>query len=219
MQEEVGRNQKKQKERRPPRKISKNYLQNAGLYYLQRFTASEGHFKTVLRRKIDRSLKEHGTPDLRECLVWLDEVTRSFVDAGYLDDTRYAKGLVASLQLRGRSVSQMRARLRQAQIAPELIESTIAAHLEDVSCHIDVGDMPSNWPQNTSNVVEYISALKCAKRRRIGPFSSLARTEKPHDKALAILARNGFSYEIAQTILQTEHSEAEAFLLYARSVL
>jgi regulatory protein len=219
MQEEVDRNEKKQKEHRPPRKISKNYLQNAGLYYLQRFTASEGHFKTVLRRKIDRSLKEHGTPELAECLTWLDEVASSFVEAGYLDDTRYVKGLVASLQLRGRSVSQMRARLKKAQIAPDLMEEAIAAHLSAVSEVMNVKDMPSNWPQDTSEIVEYIAALKCAKRRRIGPFSVLARTEKPHDKAMAMLARSGFSYEVAQTILKTDHGEAEAFLLHARSVL
>jgi regulatory protein len=219
MQEEVDRDNSKQKARPLARKISKSYLQNAGLYYLQRFTASEGHFKTVIRRKIDRSLRDHAEPELNICLTWLDEVASSFVEAGYLDDKRYAKGLVESLQLRGRSLNQMRARLKQAQIAPELIESTIEAHLKTIAESLDVSDMPSNWPQNTANVVEYIAALKCAKRRRIGPFSVLSRTEKPHDKALAILARNGFSYETAQIILQTDHGEAEAFLRYARSVL
>lgn len=219
MNEDFKNKNSKQRKPRPVRKITKSYLQNSGLYYLQRFAASEGHFKTVMRRKIDRSAKEHPDTNMADCLSWLDEVAQSFVEAGYINDERYAKGLVHSLQAKGKSVKQIQARLRQAQIDLNLVERVLRETKAAAAENIDQQYVPSNWPQNSSNILEYIAALKCAKKRRIGPFSFLAREEKPHDKALAILARSGFSYDVAQVILSTDQQEAEEMLFEARCVL
>ncbi len=204
--------QQKKKEKRPPRKITKSYLQNSGVYYLERYPASIAHFQTVMRRKIDRSLQHHGVPEREACLNWLGEVTEKFVEYGYLNDQRYAEGMVNSLLQKGRAQMKIRARLKQAG----LDEQTIAAAMSKLNAsraeHIDINDLPSNWPQNPSNINEYIAALKCAKKRRIGPYTALARTPKEPEKALAILARNGFSYDLAQTILRTDADEAERLL-------
>ena len=111
MQSEDGFKKKEQK-KRVARKITQSYLQNSGLYYLQRYAASESHFKSVMARKIDRSLTDHPSLDKNQCLEWLDEVAEKFVKAGYLNDERYATGLLQSLQIKGRSQKQIQGRMR-----------------------------------------------------------------------------------------------------------
>ncbi len=207
---------KKKKEIRPPRKISKSYLQNAGLYYLERYPASVAHFKTVMQRKIDRSIRYHGTPSREECAEWLDGVADKYVEYGYLNDQRYAEGLIHSLQQKGRAEMKIRARLKQAGIDEHVIVSLMARKKEEEAERLNDLPIPSNWPQQSSNISEYLAALKYAKKRRVGPYAALARTPKDPEKALAMLARNGFSYDIAQVILQTDADEAEVFLLHSR---
>jgi regulatory protein len=209
---------KKEQKKRLARKITESYLQNSGLYYLQRYAASEAHFKTIMSRKIDRSIIDHPDLDKTQCLEWLDEIAQKFIKAGYLNDERYATGLLQSLQVKGRSQKQIQGRMRHAGVAPDIIERVAQARYAEMAERIDASDLPSNWPLNTLNLSEYIAALKCARKRRIGPFEYMSAQPKPHDKALAMMARNGFSYDIAQTILATDKVEAEDIMILARSL-
>lgn len=219
MSEDSKATYQKDKKVKPPKKITKSYLQNSGLYYLQRFAASEEHFKDVMRNKIKRSLAHHGAPKLGECEEWLEQVVQSFVSLGYLDDERYAKGLVQSLRLKGRSATQVQLRLKKAKLDSQLIEQTIEIYNLERLKDFEQLDLPTNWPDVSAKTHDYIAALKCCKKRRIGPYESLSRAPKPYDKSVAILARNGFSYDIAQTVLRTDMNEAEDFLLEAQRFL
>jgi len=101
------------REFKPPKKITEKYLHNSGLAYLQRFTASSMHFKTVMTRKIDKSCRHHEEQDREECLQMLDKTTEKFRELGLLDDEAYLKGMITSFRRRGLSARQIDARKKK----------------------------------------------------------------------------------------------------------
>ena len=71
--------------RRPPRKATPRYLENAALHYLERFATSAENLRRVLMRKVDRSARAHGT-DPDEGAAAVEALIERFVRAGLLDD-------------------------------------------------------------------------------------------------------------------------------------
>ena len=78
---------KKDKKKRP---VTRDYLFNAGAYYLQRYSSSEANFRRVLTRKIYR--RDQGDVSDEDIGLWLDETCEKFRKVGALDDNKYAEG-------------------------------------------------------------------------------------------------------------------------------
>ncbi len=174
MTEKQSKPQKKQK------RITPDYLRNAGLYYLQRFAASEANFRRVMERKILKSAHDHPDQDLSECRAWLEDVVVAFRRLGYLQDHAYALGFTRSLRQKGWPRARIINRLRQQGLDDEAITKAF----ED--------------PEN--DVRDCDQALAYARRKKIGPYRA-AHPADFYQKDLAALARAGFSYEIAQYVL------------------
>ncbi|MCI5060484.1 MAG: recombination regulator RecX [Alphaproteobacteria bacterium] len=179
----------KKKAFRPPKKISGKYLHNSGLAYLQRFPASTHHFKQVMMRKIKRSCAHHTDQKMEECVKLLDDTVKNFKRLGFLDDEAYLRGMVNSLRRRGQSSRAIQAKLTQKGFTQEQILKALQAYDDE----------------NESG--EIVFALLLARKKKIGPFDE---TEKyTPDKALAILARAGYSYDIAKKVLEFSKEESE----------
>lgn len=177
---------------RKPKKISERYLQNAGLHYLQRFAASRNHFKTVMARKIKRSCMAHPDQDYETCMAMLDPICDRFEEAGLLNDELYARGMVQSLRRSGKSARAITTKLRQKGLQYDLIQEKLG--------EVDAG-------QNDEGVQpDFQAALKLAKKRSLGPFKKDGE-EEDFKKSLAILARAGFSFDIATEVLKLERSD------------
>jgi regulatory protein len=75
-----AQNKKSEKKtgRKKPKKITAQYLHNAGLYYLQRFAASRGQFRSVMLRKIRRSCMEHREQDYEACAALVEKIVEKF---------------------------------------------------------------------------------------------------------------------------------------------
>lgn len=172
------------------KKIAVSYLENAGAYYLERFAASEGQFRRVMTRKIDLSCREHPDQSREECLSLLETVIDKFRKLGYLNDEIYARGLLRSLQQRGYSRTRIMATLKSKGLATETIDP-----LEDAL---------------TSNQ-DRISAIRFMQRKKLGSFM-LRERENAQQRDLASLARAGFSYDIASSVLSLSREEAEVAL-------
>jgi len=188
------------KKTRPlPRKPTADSLRAAALAYLERFPASTARLRQVLDRKIARycrlSETEH-TP--QEWSGTIETLIAGLRNAGYLDDTAYAQGLARSLALRGTSARMMASRMSARGLAPDVIAQALARQKEEQAETGMEGDFPS--------------ALRFARRRRIGPFAQNTGAGKSEEKALATLARAGFDYETAQRVMRTHRHEAEAIL-------
>jgi regulatory protein len=169
--------------RKPPRRVSAAYLERAAMAYLERYASSSQNLRRVLRRKVDKRCRLRGE-EPGEFYALIDEVVAKSLRVGLLDDGRYAEARVATLRRRGGSARAIQAKLS----AKGVDRSTIAAALmgED-------GD-------------ELAAAHALARRRKLGPYRPGDRVPY-RDKDLAALARGGFAYGIARSVIDGERPD------------
>lgn len=171
-----------------PKKITPDYLRNSGLYYLQRFAASTHQFRKVMRMKISRSIRHHGTPELEQAHSWLEDLIQEFEEIGYLNDEAYLTASVRSLRLsRGLSQRMILMKLGQKGFS----ENEVIGALNDL---MEDGEAPSQS--------ELHAALRFAERKKLGPYHPDPPRKTP-EQQLASLARAGFSYDICRKVFES----------------
>ena len=137
-------------------------------------------------KRVKRAQSIHGgTKD--EAVALVNEAIASLISATLIDDARLARLWVVSLRRRGTSSRMIRQKLREKGVGVSHIDAALAGSESD-----EDGDP------------ELASALAYAKRRRLGPFRN------PYDdswerkrKDMATMARVGFSFGIAQGIIDS----------------
>ena len=172
------------------KKITQSYLENAGAYYLERFSASITQFKKVMGRKIELSCRDHPEQDKEACFVSLEIVIKKFESLAYLNDNNYGRILVGSLQNKGMSHTRLLMTLRLKGLSEDIIDQIA----------------PERDIDNDKK-----SALRWAKRKRLGPFSLRVR-ENDMSRGLSSLARAGFDYDVAKWVMSMSVNEAENLL-------
>ena len=165
---------------RTPKRITRSYLENAALAYLERFSSSAENLRRVLMRKVERSCRHHGE-DPNDYAGLVAEVVQRCARNGLIDDRRYAEGRVASLRRRGGSTRAIAARLDQKGVERDVIEAALAADETD----------------------DAAAAQAFARRRRIGPYRAGDRAAY-REKDLAAFARAGFGYAVARAVIDGE---------------
>ena len=181
----------KKKRIKKPKKITAPYLRNSGLFYLQRFTASSGHFKSVMLNKVRKSCAYHKDQDYEACAALVDTLVENFLKEGLLDDAGYLRGMVNSLRRSGKSRRAITAKLQQKRIPAQDIESALNQFDEE------------NFEDPRE--AEFQSALKLARKRKLGPYDETGKYKD--DKALNILARQGFSFDTSRRVLNIDKEE------------
>lgn len=167
-----------------PKKLSERYLRNAGEYYLNRFPASSNHFLTVMTRKIDRSCHAHPDQNRQE---WIDHVKTTlipyFCDLGFINDELYAKALFNSLKNKGLSSYVIKNKMKIKGVDRDMVHTLCS--------------------DDESGVKDKDAVHIFARKKKIGkynPSPKLDENEKRKD--LGKLARAGFSYELAISVLE-----------------
>jgi len=174
-----------QNRNKQPKPVTAQYLENAALYYLQRFASSSGNLRRVLMGKVERSARAHGT-DRAEGAAMVESLIERYLSSGLLDDKAYAEAKAASLHRRGTSTWGIREKLSMKGLESD----HIAAALETVD-------------EETPGDTELTAAIALARRRRLGPFRTTGRAEH-RDKDLAALGRAGFGYQTARRVVDAE---------------
>lgn len=174
--------------RKIPRKVSATSLENAALYYLQRFATSSENLRQVLSRRVQRAAKHHDT-DVEACAQWIDDLIGRYMECGLLNDAAYARAQAASLNRRGKSLRAIRVKLAQKAVPGDIIDDTLGALADELG------------------EPDLAAAIAYARKRRIGPYRLNVKPSDNRDKELAALARNGFSYSLARKIVEAEDSE------------
>ena len=172
-----------EKKDKPMRKMTKVRIKNIGLYYLKRFESSVANLRSVLRRRVN-DYAFH-TPEFvkQEGYDWIEEVLSDFQRVGYLNDARYSELKIKDYMAAGKSPRYIHGKLHEKGIDENLIEKLIAEQDFD----------------------PFESALKLARKRRIGPFSASEKVRKERrSKDLAILVRAGFDYDVAVKVLESQ---------------
>ena len=185
----------KDKPEKTPRKINPRYLHNSGLYYLERFAASKAHFKEVMCRKSKRSCMHHKDQDYDACIKMVDELADKFEACGLLNDEVYANALAASLRRKGLSTRAAQVKMRNKGISFD--QASLALGQLDAQSY------------ETQEDAEFAAALKLARKKKIGPYSVVK--DQDNQKSLGVLARAGFSYDIARCIIDMEPGNLEKF--------
>jgi regulatory protein len=148
-------------------------LERAALGYAGRYATTRARLAAYLRRK----LRERGWAGADEPPV--DRLVERMADLGYVDDRAFAAARAASLGHRGYGERRVREALRAAGVADE--DSAEAAE----SARRDAWD----------------SALRFARRRRIGPFAESEPDRAGREKALGVLLRAGHPADLARRLV------------------
>lgn len=162
------------KKPKPP--LDEAGLRSLGLFYVGKYATTRAKLATYLARKIrERGWAGVETPDV-------DTLIANFAELGYVDDAAFATARAASLVRRGFGEGRIRMSLRHAGIGGEA--AATISHLE--------GDEA------------LASAMRFAKRKRIGPFGMPTTDPKLRNRAFAAMIRAGHTFEIARTVLDMQ---------------
>ena len=175
--------------RKVPRKVTPKSIENAALYYLQRFSSSSENFRRVMMRRVKRSAQYHNT-NLKEGAEIVDELISRFTRVGLLDDLQFAKNRVASLRRRGLSERAIRAKLMEKGVVLEVINQSLELLEYD----------------NKNS--ELSAAIIYSRKRCLGIFRKTSYgSNRFREKDMAKLARAGFNYRIAYIVINAETTE------------
>ncbi len=174
------------RKKRNPRKITPSYLHNYALFYLERFSSSSANLHKILMRRVHKSVPFHGEPTMDAAIKMVDETVTKLIDLKIIDDDIYAKSRTTAFRRAGNSKRQISAKLFAKGLSNEQIDTAITT--VDSEHGYDNPDL--------------IAAIRYAQRRGIGPYRKKV-TDDPEQfkKDLAKLARAGFSFDIAQNVL------------------
>ena len=180
-------------ERRVPRKITPARLERIALAYLERYASSTENLRRVLMRRVKRAAAHHGS-DPEDGAAMVDDLLRRYQETGLLDDDAYARMRTTSLHRRGASK-----RLIRAQLASKGVDSAI------------IGKALEALDGEHTNA-DLAAACRYARRRRLGPWRVRDRDDN-RERDLAALARQGFSYDVARRVIESENRETLEELL------
>lgn len=181
--------------RKPPRRVSAEYLERSALHYLERFASSTANLRRVLTRKVQLSARAHGT-DPAEGAAWVDALLERFARSGLLNDKAYAEMKAVGLQRRGGSSRTIKQKLAAKGLDSGLIDEAMG-ELEGAG----------------EGQADLAAAIAYARRRRIGPYRiDRGRSDEDlrarRDKELASMARAGFDLDTARRVLDAEDPDA-----------
>ena len=169
--------------KRPPKKITSQRLKNIALYYLKRFETSTANLRAVLRRRVDEYARWDKSFDKAEAYEWVEKIIEEFLALKYVDDVRFAEIKIRNYLVAGKSPRYILGKLKEKGIDDSLTSKLLSEQEYD----------------------PFEAALKLARRKKIGPFSSSPETRKERrTKDLGVLVRAGFDYDLAVRILEIE---------------
>ncbi len=160
-------------------KLSPEALREAALRYLDRQDGSVEQVRRALLRRVQRYGDDTNQAGVREDI---ERVLQRLIEAHLLDDARFAVGFAAGQRRRGASTVLLRQKLLARGIAAEEIEAAIEA----ISSNEDTSEEAS-------------AEVYARKRRLLQRYDLNVPAER--QKALAALARRGFSFDVAKKAL------------------
>ena len=171
---------------RPRGPLKKSSLENAALYYLERYAASVEGLRRVLARRVEKAAREERC-DREEAAAWVGDIVERFARSGLVDDRVFAEAKVASRRRRGDSAKRIQAALHEKGVDTAIIADALAeADGED------------------RQAAELEAAWRLARRRRLGPYRPAGQRAERRTRDLASLGRAGFGYAIAVAVVDAD---------------
>lgn len=174
--------------RRPtasPKPLDAAALERLALRYVERYATTRARLRQYLARK----LRERGWEGAEAPAV--DSLAERMAELRYVDDRVFAENKAAAMGRRGLGVRRVEEALRHAGVEADDIEEVAGASADEAA----------------------ESALRFAKRRKIGPFSPSLAAADLMRKQVAAMVRAGHAPAIAWQIVRLTPGEDTGFLL------
>lgn len=152
--------------------LNESSLKELALRYVGAYSTTRAKLRSYLERKlVERGWSGTQDPDL-------ERLVDRFAELGYVDDAAYAMSKSRALSARGYGKRRLREKLRIDGVEEQ--DSVAAdAHADDVALE---------------------TALRFAKRRRLGPFAAPGSDPHQREKWIAAMVRAGHEFSIAREI-------------------
>jgi regulatory protein len=162
------------------------WLERKAIDYAANWETTERGLASLLERKV-RERCDRTNEASESALALISEVVEKLVAHKFVDDRRAADQLLERLERQGRSRAQILARL----LAKGVPESMAAELTRDEGPETIQSELRAAW--------------KIARKRRLGPHArSPEQRAADRDRHLGILARQGFTSDIAYQVIDAE---------------
>lgn len=159
--------------RKPKPPLTAELLRDMALRYVERFATSRAKLGHYLERKI----AERGWAGDEKADV--ETLVEKLAVLGYVDDRTFALSKARSLGSRGYGARRIRQALHQAGI----------------------GEADRDEAERQVENDEVESALRYARRKRIGPFGASTMDRATRERALAAMVRAGHGFQLSRRIV------------------
>ena len=171
--------------RRAVRPLDQAKLDELALRYVGRYATTRSKLVSYLKRKLVERGWE-GQADAQPAAI-----AERLAGLGYVDDRAFALAKASAHSARGLGQRRLAGALRSAGVADD--DGAEAFRLAE------------------DEAVE--SALRYARRRRLGPFAAAPITDrKEREKAIAAMARAGHRFDVAAAIVDLAPDDSEALV-------
>ena len=173
---------RKLKNVRKPKPLTEKRLEKLALLHIDRYATSIENLRNVLMRRVEKSARNQNI-EKKDAEKWINEIITKLVNLRLLDDQAYAENRVRSLHRSGASQKKIMSILSNKGVSKVDTASAISL-LENEYCNR-----------------ELMAANNYARRRRLGPYRLAENRKENRDRDLAALARAGFKYNDAKSII------------------
>jgi len=166
-------------------------IKELALKYLDKYQPSKKSLQIYLFRKVIDA--QSNSIEKSEILKKIEIVLNDLEEKGILNDMLYSEIKSKNFLKRGYSLNKIKQHLSQKGISGELLKQTI----EKI--------------QNDETNPDFYSAIRICKKRRIGPYRPVANREIFYKKDMGVLARSGFSYDLAKEVLALDSKQLKIY--------
>ena len=169
--------------RRAARPLDEAGLEQLALRYVGRYATTRAKLATYLQRKI----KERGWEGRAEPAP--PAIAERLAGLGYIDDRAFALSKASAHSARGLGRRRLVGALRSAGVMEDDGEDAFRLAEDEA----------------------FDSALRCARRRRLGPFANDPATDRrQREKAVAAMIRAGHRFDLAAAIVDCRGDDPQA---------
>lgn len=158
-------------ERRPPPPLDAAALDRMALRYVERYATTRAKLAAYLARKVRERGWDGPAADIPALVARMAELR-------YVDDAAFAEAKAAAMARRGLGARRVREALRHAGVGADdsaALAPEVDARSED-------------------------AAMRFARRKRIGPYASVAPDRALLQKQIAAMLRAGHAHDVARRI-------------------
>ena len=162
-------------------------MRDFSLKYIEKYAPSKQQLKTYLLKKYLKL----STPNVRKGDIQnlIDVVLSDLENLKFIDDKFYSENKAKNLVKKGSSINKIRYYLISKGINSKYVKDAV------------------NKIKDNETDIDFFSAIKICKKRRIGPSRPEDNRSLFYKKDMGVLARNGFDFATSKRVLDLTKDE------------